>query len=135
MGTWGVEPKILGWNTPIPWVAVHDIGVAVANAFEAPEIWIGRDVTLCGDIKTLRESQGLFTQIDGKKPTRIPLPIWLFNKMAGDEFVGMWKWLDELIGKAGISGLMEIMEKSRELCPEMLDMDSWLKKKRNGRLG
>jgi len=46
MGTWGVEPKILGWNTPIPWVAVHDIGVAIANAFATPEKWIGRDVEM-----------------------------------------------------------------------------------------
>jgi len=34
MATWGVEPKIVGWELPIPWVAVHDLGKAVANIFE-----------------------------------------------------------------------------------------------------
>jgi uncharacterized protein YbjT (DUF2867 family) len=132
MATWGVEPKIIGWDLPIPWISVYDLGQAVANAFDDPEKWISRDVSMCGDIKTLGESQAIFTQIDGRKPARIPLPIWLFQKMAGEEFIEMWKWLDEWVGKEGRSGLMTIMEQSHELVPEMLDMESWLRKKRNG---
>jgi len=135
MATWGVEPKIIGWDLPIPWISVYDLGQAVANAFEDPQKWIGRDVPMCGDIKTLGESRAIFTQIDGKKPTRIPLPLWLFEKMAGDEFIEMWNWMDNWIGQAGVSGLMEIMEQSRMLVPEMLDMESWLREKRNGGIG
>jgi uncharacterized protein YbjT (DUF2867 family) len=132
MGTWGVEPKIVGWDLPIPWVSVYDLGQAVANIFENPKKWIGQDVPMCGDIKTLGESQAIFTQIDGKKPARIPLPIWLFEKIAGNEFTEMWKWMDEWIGREGTLGLLEIMKQSQELVPEMLDMASWLHKKRNG---
>ena len=132
MATWGAEPKIVGWDLPLPWVAVHDLGQAVANIFEDPEKWIGRDVAMCGDIKTLGESQALFKQIDGKKPTRIPLPLSLFGKMAGEEFIEMWKWMDEWIGQEGTPGLQQIMEQSHELVPVMLDMESWLRKKRNG---
>jgi uncharacterized protein YbjT (DUF2867 family) len=132
MATWGVEPKILGWDLPIPWVAVHDLGKAVANILEDPEKWIGRDVPMGGDIKTLGESQAIFTAVDGKKPFRIPLPIWLFEKMAGEEFVEMWKWMDRWIGQEGVSGLMGLMEQTHELVPDMLDMESWLRKKRNG---
>jgi uncharacterized protein YbjT (DUF2867 family) len=132
MASWGVEPKIVGWDLPIPWVAVHDLGQAVANAFEDPEEWVGRDVPICGDIKSLGESQTIFEQIDGKKPTRIPLPLWMFEKMAGDEFTAMWKWLDVWVGQQGISGLKDIMEQSHALVPKMLDMESWLRKKRNG---
>ena len=132
MASWGVEPKIVGWDLPIPWVAVNDLGQAVANAFDDPKIWVGRDVPMCGDIKSLGESQAIFEQIDGKKPTRIPLPLWMFEKMAGDEFTAMWKWLDEWVGQEGVSGLKDIMEQSHELVPEMLDMESWLRMKRNG---
>jgi uncharacterized protein YbjT (DUF2867 family) len=135
MATWGVEPKIVGWDLPIPWVAVYDLGIAIANIFEDPANWMGRDVTMCGDIKTLGESQSIFTAVDGKKPSRIALPIWLFKKMAGDEFIEMWKWMDKWIGQEGVTYLMEIMEQSHELVPEMLDMESWLRKKRNGGFG
>jgi uncharacterized protein YbjT (DUF2867 family) len=135
MATWGVEPKIVGWDLPIPWVSVYDLGQAIANAFEDPEKWIGQDVGMCGDIKTLRESREIFKQIDGKKPTRIPLPLRLFEKMAGEEFIEMWKWMDEWIDQEGVPGLMEIMEQSHELVPEMLDVESWLRKKRNGGFG
>jgi len=132
MATWGVEPKIVGWDLPIPWVAANDLGQAVANIFDDPEKWIGRDIPMCGDVKTLKESQAIFHQVDGKKPTRIPLPVWMLEKMAGDEFIEMWKWMDEWIGREGIPYLEGIMEQSRELCPDMLDMESWLRKKRNG---
>jgi uncharacterized protein YbjT (DUF2867 family) len=135
LGTWGAEPKITGWDLPIPWVAVHDLGQAVANILDAPDQWIGRDVPMAGDIKTLRQSQTVFTQIDGKQPNRIPLPLWLFGKMAGEEFIEMWKWMAHWIGEEGMSGLTKIMDQSHEVCPEMLDMESWLRKKRNGGFG
>lgn len=132
LATWGAEPKVLGWDTPIPWVAVHDIGVAIANIFDDPGTWVGRDVSLCGDIKTLGESRTIFTAIDGKKPLRIPLPLWLFSKIAEEEFIKMWEWMDDWVTKSGVHGLRAIRDSSREVCPEMLDMASWLKFKRNG---
>ena len=135
LATWGVESKIVGWDLPIPWVSVHDLGIAIANIFDDPKKWIGRDVSMYGDIKTLGESRAIFTAIDGKKPTGIPLPLWLFVKMAEEEFIEMWKWMDEWIGKIGIPGLLEFRKQSHEVCPEMLDMESWLKMKRNGGFG
>jgi uncharacterized protein YbjT (DUF2867 family) len=135
MATWGAEPKIIGWDLPIPWVAVHDLGQAVANAFDAPEKWTGRDISMCGDIKTLGEGQKIFTQIDGKKPARIPLPLWLFRRMAGEEFVEMWKWMDKWIGQEGVPYLMKLRKEASELVPEMLNMETWLRKKRNGGFG
>lgn len=135
LGTWGVEPKVVGWDTPIPWVAVHDLGLAISNVFEDPKTWIGRDISLCSDVKTLAESQAIFTAIDGKKPLRIPIPIWMFGKMAGDEFVHMWRWMVGFVRELGLEGLWTMVEASREVSPEVLDMESWLKMKRNGGIG
>jgi uncharacterized protein YbjT (DUF2867 family) len=132
MATWGVEPKIVGWDTPLPWVAVYDLGIAVANIFGDPETWIGRDMTVCSDVKTLGESKAIFTAVDGKKPARIPLPLWLFRKMAPDEFIQMWEWIDKWTRKEGAPYMLGIMENSREVCPDPLDMESWLRMKRNG---
>jgi hypothetical protein len=132
LGTWGVEPKIVGWDTPLPWVAIRDIGIAVANVQEDPEVWIGRDISLFGDVKTLGECKDVFVAVDGKKPFRVPLPLWLFGKMAPDEFIQMWKWMVHYIAEMGRKGLWEIVEDSREICPGMLDMENWLKIMRNG---
>jgi uncharacterized protein YbjT (DUF2867 family) len=127
MGAWGAEPKVLGWNTPIPWVAVSDIGIAAANIFDDPKKWLGKDVTLFGDVKTLAECKDVFREVNGKKPFRLPLPLWLFRKMAGNELILMWKWMVEWIADLGPEGLGDIVESSRKVCPEMLDLESWLK--------
>ncbi len=132
VGPWGAEPKVLGWDTPIPWVAVKDIGIAAANIFENHEKWRGRDVTLFGDVKTFSECRATFVAIDGKKPFRLPLPLWLVRKMAGNELILMWQWMVGWIAELGKEGLEEIAESSREACPEPLDMESWLRKVRNG---
>lgn len=132
MAAWGIKPKILGWDAPIPWVAVHDIGIAIANIFENQEVWIGQDVTLCSDVKSMGESKSIFTAVDGRKPLRIPLPLWLFSKVAEEEFILMWKWLADYIAEEGYQGLSKLMERTRKVCPEMMDMESWLKMKRNG---
>lgn len=132
LATWGAEPKVVGWDTPIPWVAVRDIGMAVANAFEDPQTWIGRDINLLGDVKTLAECKAVFAEVHGKKPFGVPLPLWLFRKMTGDEFIQMWQWLVDLAAEAGESGYWEMAETSRQLCPDMLDMHSWLMLKSNG---
>lgn len=132
LGAWGAEPKVLGWDTPIPWVAVRDIGAGIANIFANPEAWIGREAVLCSDVKSLSECRAIFTAVDGKKPFRLPLPLWLFNKMAGDEFVLMWRWMVNWLAASGSHELQEIMTLSREACPKPTDMESWLRKKRNG---
>lgn len=132
LGAWGAEPKVLGWDTPIPWVAVTDIGIAIANIFENPSTWLGRDVELFGDVKTLRQCQAVFVEVDGKKPFRVPLPLWLFRKMAGDEFIQMWQWMVEWIGENGAQALWETVEDSRAVVPGLLDMGSWLRSRRNG---
>jgi len=135
MGAWGVYPQILGWDTPLPWAAVRDIGIAIANIFDAPQKWIGRDVNLCSDVKTLEQCRAIFTAIDGKKPFRLPLPPRLFGKMAQDEFIQMWEWMVGYLSELGHQGLLQIVENSQEVCPEILDMESWLMKKSNGGFG
>jgi uncharacterized protein YbjT (DUF2867 family) len=132
VGAWGVSPQILGWETPLPWVAVHDLGIAIANIFDAPEKWIGADVNMCSDVKSLNQCRAIFASIDGKRPSRFPLPPWLFSKIAQEEFVQMWEWEVDYLAELGHQGLLEIVENSRAVCPDLLDMETWLKKRRNG---
>ncbi len=132
MAAWGAYPQILGWETPLPWIAVRDIGIAIANIFDDPVKWTGHDVNLCGDVKTLGQCRSIFTAIDGRKPFRIPLPVSLFGKLADGEFVQMWNWMVGYLAEIGHQGLLEIAKSSREVCPELLDMETWLIKRRNG---
>jgi uncharacterized protein YbjT (DUF2867 family) len=134
LSVWGAQIKILGWDTPIPWVAVHDIGVSIAKIFSQPDTWIGKDVSLFGDVKTMRECQEIFITVDGKRPFRMPLPLGLFQRMAGEEFVKMWRWLDKLIIERGQQALIQDLESSRRVNADMLDLHCWLKMKRDGEL-
>jgi len=132
LAVWGAQIKILGWDTPIPWVAVRDLGIAIAHFFENPSIWIGQDVSLFGDFKTMQECKDIFVAVDGKKPFSLPLPLGLFQKMAGDEWVKMWRWLDDYVAKSEQQDIWQIVQNSRQINPEMLDLESWLRTKRTG---
>lgn len=133
LGAWGAEPKVVGWNLPIPWVAVDDLGVAIARMFSDPSAWIGKDVTLFGDVKTLAECRDAFEKIDGRKPFGLPLPLWMFRRMAGEEFVLMWHWMVKWISEQGPDPLWHIVEDSRQLSPGLLNLESWLKITRKGK--
>jgi uncharacterized protein YbjT (DUF2867 family) len=130
LGIWGAGARIMGWDTPSPWIALRDLGVAIANIFEAPERWIGCEVSLFGDVKSLGECRAIFEQIDGKKPFRLPLPLWLFGKMAGDEMLHMWQWLVDRNARRGTHDLWQTVEASRELCPDLRDVSGWLREVR-----
>jgi uncharacterized protein YbjT (DUF2867 family) len=129
LGAWGAQIKVLGWDKPIPWVGVCDIGIAIANIFEDPERWIGQDVTLFGDVRTLRECRTIFESVMGKKPLGLPVPLPVFKKMAGEELVLMWKWLGSYVEERGTQELSQILNESRRLNPEMRNLESWLKAK------
>jgi uncharacterized protein YbjT (DUF2867 family) len=126
LAAWGAMPKIVGWDIPLPWTAVVDIGTAIANIFTAPDQWIGRDVHLIGHIESLRDCQTVFKKVTGKKPFGLSLPMVLFNKMAGPEFEVMWRWMAEFLAGVGPNGLQAMVDASREVCPNLHSVESWL---------
>lgn len=133
LAAWGVMPKIVGWETPLPWTAVDDIGAAIATAFENPDKWIGRDINLISDVASMRDCQQAFKAITGKKPFGLGLPVALFNKMAGPEMVEMWRWLANYLAANDINtAKAEMLAASREACPQLHSVADWLKLSRNG---
>lgn len=134
LGTWGTMPRVVGWKTPIPWVAVEDIGMAIANIFADPDTWIGRDVNnFAGDVQSLQACRALFKQVTGKKPFGVPLPAVLFQKMAGAEMVQMWRWMVDWIEKEGPESLWADVEASRQVYPEIHGVEEWLRLSLNGK--
>lgn len=126
LGIWGVAPRVVGWDTPSPWVAVRDIGRAAANAFADPDVWLGREVDLVGDVKSLAECRDAFRQARGRKPFRLPLPLSLFSRMAGEELVVMWRWLARWANGLDPDQLQAMVEASREIVPDIEDVHTWL---------
>ncbi len=132
LAAWGAMPKVVGWEMPVPWVAVQDIGVAVANIFERPGDWIGRTINFYGDIQSLAACRSAFAQGTGKKPRGIPLPLALFQKMAGPEMVQMWRWMVAWSGNGGPEQLDADLAASHALHPDALTVERWVLARRNG---
>ena len=128
LSTWGTMPRVIGWDTPVPWVSVEDIGITIANIFENPEKWIGREVNnLAGDVQSLQSCRAIIREVTGKSPFGVPFPALLFRKMVGDEMVEMWRWFVTWVDKNGLDELNATVEHSREVHPEIRSVESWLR--------
>ncbi len=108
LGVWGVEPRIVGWNRPLPWVALADIGARAADALTAPVPSASTAIELIGDSRSLRGCSSLLTEATGRRPRRLPVPTWVFKTMVGDEFIDMWRWITEQEGFPVTAGLMDV---------------------------
>lgn len=92
---WHIMPRLTG-PTTIPWLAVDDLGAIAAKVFAEPARFIGQDMALAGDVKTVEECRAIWSEVHGKPPRRFPMPLWLFRRIAGPsgkDLPIMWTWL------------------------------------------
>lgn len=92
---WNAKVKIVGKNLAVPWIATDDIGALAALIFDHPDEYLGRGLKPFGDWKTLGECIQLYQEAAGKKPFRIPLPLWLMRRMIPQmaDMIAMWEWM------------------------------------------
>jgi uncharacterized protein YbjT (DUF2867 family) len=93
VGTWRIFPRLTGDDRPIPWLAVDDLGAIAARGFAEPDQFVGRDLKLAGDSRTLAECRSLYREVLGKEPKTFPMPIWLFDRFTRSDPATMWRWL------------------------------------------
>jgi uncharacterized protein YbjT (DUF2867 family) len=93
--TWYTMPRLAGPDTRIPWLSVRDLGALAAKAFAEPERFIGKDLRLAADVKSLAECRQAFREIRGTNPPRFPMPLFVFRRFVGDDILTMWRWLRE----------------------------------------
>jgi uncharacterized protein YbjT (DUF2867 family) len=95
MGTWCVMPALMGAGRRLPWLCADDLGAIAANAFAAPEAFIGKDLLLASDVQSLAECRALYREVLGRDPPRFPMPVWLFERFGfvGRDLTTMWRWL------------------------------------------
>jgi uncharacterized protein YbjT (DUF2867 family) len=95
VSTWGVEPRVVGWDTPIPWVGTRDIGLAAATILCEPERAVPERMVLCSDVKSLSEARALFVRATGRPPRSQFMPLFLFRFIVGNELPAMWRLIRE----------------------------------------
>lgn len=90
---WHLMPKLVGEDTPLPWLSVDDLGSVAARVFAEPETYVGSDLALGSDVRTLGECRETWRQVTGHRPRRFPMPEWLFRRVADPDLLRMWRWL------------------------------------------
>lgn len=93
VAAWHLMPKLAGEDRPIPWLAADDLGAVAARAFADPASYIGLDVGLAADVRSIGECRDIWRRLTGRNPRRFPMPVWLFQRFAGSDLIRMWRWL------------------------------------------
>lgn len=123
MGVWSVWPKIAGGSFEVCWLSCHDLGVIAAAVFADPDEFVGRDLTLAADRRSLDECRRAYTRVYGRPPRRVPMPVWLLDRFAHDT-VTLWRWLRA-------TGFDADLEVARSIHPAALDVEAWLLRRRS----
>jgi len=122
VSTWHLMPKLAGGATPIPWIAVADVAAVAALAFAEPERYVGSDLKLAAELRSLDECRELYAEVMGRRPRRFPMPEWLFNRVASRDLTTMWRWL-------GASPPPGDSDTLRAIRPEALTVREWLRRR------
>ncbi|HEX5700861.1 MAG TPA: NmrA family NAD(P)-binding protein, partial [Rubrobacter sp.] len=86
-------------------VAVEDIGVFAAMAFENSDEWVGREVDLAGDELTMPEIADTFSRVIGRQVDYFQVPWEDFEEQMGEEFTVMYRWFNDHGYEADIAAL------------------------------
>jgi uncharacterized protein YbjT (DUF2867 family) len=113
--TWYTMPKLAGVDARIPWLSVHDLGAIATRAFADPERFIGKDLRLAADVKSLAECREVFREVRRKNPPRFPMPLFLFRRFVGDDILHMWRWLRENPVDADTRQTYEILPTAKDV--------------------
>ena len=95
VAVWQVMPKLMGSSRSLPWLCTEDLGVIGAKAFADPHSFVGKDLTLASDVRSLGECRSIIRKVMGRNPRRFPMPVWLFERFGfvGKDLITMWRWL------------------------------------------
>ena len=121
---WHVMPKLMGSARPVVWLAVDDLATIVAKAFADPDRFVGLDLSLASDVRSIDQCREVWRDVAGRKPWGLPMPVWLFERFVGTDETTMWRWLRE--HEFDLS-----TEPTRAICPEALGVREWLRRKRS----
>lgn len=125
LSMWHTMANLAGPDTKIVWLAADDLGRIAARAFADPERFIGKDMALASDVKSVEECRTLYRSVTGHAPRRVRVPVWMFERMAGKDLTAMWRWLNTADLDLDVSPTLAIL-------PGALTVKQWLQKRFGG---
>jgi uncharacterized protein YbjT (DUF2867 family) len=119
VSTWQLMPKLMGADRPVYWISVDDVAAVAARVLADPERFLGRDVPLAADVKSIAECREIWRAVTGRAPRRLPLPVPVFERFVGSDLPTMWRWLRS--GKVDVDPA-----ETRAIVPDALTVREWL---------
>ena len=116
----GTLPQPLDPGKPFQQVAVEDVGAFAAMAFGHPDEWIGREVELAGDERTMPEIAEAFGRVVGREVGYYQVPWDQFEEQMGEEYAVMYRWFNEVGYEADVEAL-------RREHPGLIDFEGYLR--------
>lgn len=93
VSTWHIMPKLMGEDRPVSWICVDDLGAIAAKVFGDPDTFIGEELQLASDLRSIAECREIWRNVTGRTPRRFPMPVWIFERFVGTDLTTMWRWL------------------------------------------
>jgi uncharacterized protein YbjT (DUF2867 family) len=90
---WHLMPRLMGAETPVPWICVNDLGAIAARAFADPDRFIGEDLKVASEVQSIAQCRITWRDVTGRSPRRFPMPVWMFERFVGNDLTTMWRWL------------------------------------------
>jgi uncharacterized protein YbjT (DUF2867 family) len=124
---WHIMPTLMGASRPVGWLCTDDLGTIVANMFEFPQEYIGKELSLASDVQSLEQCRSIYREVMGKNPARFPMPIRLFERfgLVGKDLTTMWRWL-----RTATFDLNTAM--TRTILPGARTVRQWLQEQKEG---
>ena len=82
--------------------------------------FVGQDLRLAGDVQSIQECSALYRTVMGRPPRRVPMPVWLFERIVGTDLTTMWRWLRT--NKIDLD-----TGPTRGIYPEAMTVETWLR--------
>lgn len=113
-------------QTPLPLVAVRDIGTFAAIAFENPGTYIGRHLDLAGDCLTGPQIADVFARVCGLPARFRQVPIERLRAF-DPEVARMFEWMDTRAPEESNLSQEAGPERLRAVHPGLMTLETWLR--------
>lgn len=104
----GTLAQPLSPDRPFQQVAVDDIGGFVSMAFGDRDEWLGRELDLAGDERTMPEIAAAFGAAMGREVRYHQLSWEEYREAAGQEYYEMYRWFEDVGYEADIPALRRV---------------------------
>jgi uncharacterized protein YbjT (DUF2867 family) len=123
---WHLMPRLVGEHRPLPWLSAEDLGAIAARVFGDPTTYVGTDLGLAADVRSVAQCREVWRDVTGRAPRRIPMPLWLFERFVSPDLTRMWRWLAAHDVEADVA-------RTRSIHPEAETVEAFVRRRAPGR--